>query len=384
MAKKRTRAANGMGTVRQRKDGLWEGRYTAPDGRQRSVYARTEGEVTKKLRAALHEVDTGAWREPSKMLMSDWLDIWLKDYQGHTSERTINKYKCIVEKHYKSMVGDVRVVKLLPLHVRRMITTMQEQGRAASTIQNYIGIFGAAMECAIEAGLIHDNPVTRVKLPRIPPKKFCIVDRAQIPAFFAAAKETPYENELRIMLLTGLRVGEVRGLKWEDVDLDSATMNVCRQMHPKNGNFKQFTPPKYGEARLLHLAPEAVETLQAQRRKQAEQRLAMGAYWIEDEISSGLVFRHKDGKPHSEHSIYRAVKDVGKALGMPELHPHDLRHSYAIAALRSGADVKTVQYNLGHRTASMTLDVYASYTDDAGKDGAEKLSEYLKNAEKRC
>ena len=89
MAKKRTRAANGMGTVRQRKDGTWEGRYTAPDGRQRSVYAKTEAEVTRKLRAILHEIDSGAWLEPSRMTVGEWLDIWLQDYQGHTTGRTV-------------------------------------------------------------------------------------------------------------------------------------------------------------------------------------------------------------------------------------------------------------------------------------------------------
>ena len=96
MAKKRTRAANGMGTVRQRKDGLWEGRYTAPDGRQRSVYAKTEGEVTKKLRAAQHDVDTGTWKEPSRMTVGEWLEIYgggkkLVEPVVYTDEETVTR-----------------------------------------------------------------------------------------------------------------------------------------------------------------------------------------------------------------------------------------------------------------------------------------------------
>ena len=376
--KKNTRASNGMGSIRQRSDGRWEARYTAPDGRQRSVYARTEKEVTAKLRGVQHELDSGAWREPSKMTVADWLEIWLNDYQGHNSERTILKYRCIVNVHIVPKLGEIKVSKVLPLHVRRLINEMQASGLAPVTIKNYVRIFGAAMNSAIEAGLIKSNPTEGAKMPRVSPTKFHIVDRADIPAFIAAAQNTPYPNELIFMLFSGLRVGEARGLRWADIDFDAATMHVQRQLHPNNHNVRRFTSPKYGEDRIVHLPAEAVNILREQRRRQAEQRIAAGG-WDDTDITRDLVFRMKNGNAHTDRSIYKAVKAAGAEIGMPELHPHDLRHSYAVAALRSGADVKTVQHNLGHKTAAMTLDVYAAYTEDAGRATADKLSEYLKN-----
>lgn len=382
MAKKRTRASNGMGSIRQRSDGLWEARYSAPDDKQHSVYAKTEKAVTAKLRAALHDLDAGAWREPSKMTVGEWLEIWLTDYQGHISERTLHKYRCIVNKHFKPLLGDVRMTKLLPMHIRRLVSQLQAQGRAASTIHLYIGILSTALQNAVETGIITDNPAAKVKLQRVPPKTFHVIDRGDIPAFVDAARKTAFDNELLLMLYTGMRVGEIRGLKWSDVDLDAGTIHVSRQLQQKSGTMQQLTPPKYGEDRVLHLPGEAVEVLRAQKRKQAQQRLAAGADWHEDDLSRDLVFRQRSGKPHSDKSIFRAVRAAGSMIGIPELHPHDLRHSYAVAALRSGADVKTVQHNLGHKTASMTLDVYAAYTDDAGQRSAEMLSEYLKNAGK--
>ena len=132
------------------------------------------------------------------------------------------------------------------------------------------------------------------------------------------------------------------------------------------------------EVRLLHIPREVVDILQAQKRRQAEQRLASGK-WTDDDISTDLVFRQRNGKPHTRGTVSRAVTAVGKAIGKPDLHPHDLRHSYAIAALRSGANVKTVQYNMGHKTAKMTLDIYAAYTEDTGKEDATKLSAYLQS-----
>lgn len=380
--KKSTRAPNGMGSVRQRPDGRWEGRYSDPMGRQRSVYAKTEKAVTAKLRAVQHEMDAGAWREPSKMTVGEWLEIWLKDYQGHNSARTIAKYRCIVNVHFVPKLGEVRLEKLLPLHIRRLVNDLQKDLKPV-TIKNYVRILGSALNCAIEAGLIKTNPADNAKLPRPTPTKLNIIDRDMIPAFLAAIQETLYPNELTFMLYTGLRLGELRGLRWSDCDLDNGTIHVQRQLHPIRHDLKQITPPKYGEDRIIHIPAEAVTVLRNQRKKQAEQRLAAGG-WDDDEISLDLVFRLPSGAAHNDRSIYTAVKAAGRSIGMPALHPHDLRHSYAVAALRSGVDVKTVQHNLGHKTAQMTLDVYAAYTEDAGKAGADRLSDYLKSAQKQA
>lgn len=373
----KSRASNGMGSIRKRPDGRWEARYTTPDGRQKSVYAKTEKEVTAKLRNALHELDSGAWREPSKLTVGEWLHIWLSDYQGHNAERTVAKYRCITNKHFIPTLGKVKLSALSPMHVRRLITDLNSLKPV--TVKNYVRILGAALECAVESRLIKENPVDNAKVPRVPPSRFTVVDGASIQAFISAAEDTPYPNELKLMLWTGLRVGEVRGLRWSDIDMENRTCHVQRQLHPQRNDLQRFTPPKYGEDRIIHLPAEAVAILKDQRRRQAEQRLAAGG-WDDDEISKDLVFRMSTGAAHNDRTIYKAVKAAGKAIGNPELHPHDLRHSYAVAALRSGVDVKTVQHNLGHKTAQMTLDVYAAYTEDAGKAGAEKLSDYIKNS----
>lgn len=373
------RAPNNMGTVRQRSDGRWEGRYTASDGKQHSVYALTQPACTAALRAAMNEVDSGAWREPSKLTISEWLDIWLKDYQTDTSERTVNKYRSIV-KHFKKSIGNVKVSKLSPLHVRRMIKAMEDDGLKPSTIDNYLRIFRTAMNRAIEAGIIKENPAEKVKLPKSTGRKFVIIDRQDIPAFMAAIRDTPYPNEFTVMLLTGMRIGEIRGLRWSDIDLKNGTIDIQRQLQPKTKALERFTPPKYGEFRRLHVPTEVISALKDQRRRMASICLSAGELWHDDEISHDLVFRKADGSPHVKGTLDRWLKKVGEKIGKPDLRPHDLRHSYAIAALRSGASIKSVQHNLGHKTARMTLDTYAAYTEDAGKNDAVKLSNYLKES----
>ena len=161
---KKKRASNGMGSVRRRADGRWEGRYSAPDGRQHSVYGRTEKECTARLRAAQRDVDSGAWKEPSRMTVGEWLDIWLSDYMTHASELTIIKYRGIVNKYIKPELGDLKMEKLSPLHVQRMVKSMQKELEPGS-IQNYTRIFASALNCAVNAGVIQSNPAEKVKTP---------------------------------------------------------------------------------------------------------------------------------------------------------------------------------------------------------------------------
>lgn len=373
------RAANNMGTVRKRSDGRWEGRYTALDGKQHSVYAQTQAACTAALRAAQQDVDSGAWVEPSRLTVGEWLDIWLKDYQGDNSELTVIKYKSISKNNFKPTIGSIKLLKLSPIHIRRFLSAMKAKDLSQVTISNYLRILKSALNAAVEANLIKESPAANITVSRGKVKAFHVVDKAMFPAFIEAAHRTKYGNELAFMLYTGLRVGELRGLQWTDADIKNGILSVKRQLHPKSQTTKRITSPKYDEERNIYLPKSAINVLKAQRIKQNEQRLAAGADWKEDDISRDLIFRMEDGKPHGEKTIADAVKSVGALIGIPELHPHDLRHSYAVAALRSGTDIKTVQHNLGHKTANMTLDVYIKYTDDAGIEGAKKLSDYFSN-----
>lgn len=378
--KKNTRASNGMGSVRQRPDGRWEARYTTPDGRQRSVYAKSEAEVTMKLRAALHDIDSGSWLEPSKMSVADWLDVWLKDYQGHTTGRTLETYAHVVNKWFLPLFGSVKLKNFSPLHVRRMINQMTQTGKSPSTIKHARGILSKAMKCAIEAGLIKSNPVQGINGPRMVKPSFTIIDRDKFQAFIDAVQKTPCADAFVFMLLTGVRAGEMRGLRWSDFDQDFRVMKIQRQLHAPSKNRRMFGQPKDGEVRDVHLPDEAIDLLKRHRKAQLAERLAAGDKWREDEVTAGLVFRLPDGWNLDEVTIYKAILSVREELGMPNLRPHDLRHSYAVAALRSGVDVKTVQHNLGHKNASITLDTYAAYTNDAGKAGAKRFDSYWKDA----
>ena len=368
-----SRAKNGMGSIRQRPDGRWEGRYTAADGRQRSVYAKDSAALVAKLKAAQNKVDNGL-REPSRMTVSEWMEIWLETYKGDLKPSSIVAYRFAIKRIVASC-GTIKLRNLRPMHIARLMTSLRERGLSQSSQQTTLLVFGSALRQAVREKMIAESPADGVKPPRKVPRQFAVIDRPDFPRFVEAANATGYGRELVFLLLTGLRVGELRGLRWEDVDFKRGVIHVRKQIGIAYSRYYE-TEPKRDEIRDIVLPGEAVRILQAQRVAQAEDKLKAGAAWVEDALSKNRVFRQHDGRFHNKQNLESAMRRVSEAMGV-KLTPHSLRHSHAVAALRSGVDPKTVQHNLGHKSAAMTLDIYAAYTSDAGAEGARKLDAFF-------
>ena len=185
MSKSGTRSANGMGSIRKRPDGRYEARYTGSDGKQHSVYGKTQKAVAEALRAATHSVDAGTWLEPSTLTVAQWLKIWLTDYNADTAERTVAKYQGMFDRHFIPVLGQVKLADLGDIHVQRVLATLKRKPLAESTIKNYMAVFASALNQAKKSKLIHDNPAADLTLAGTPKKDFHIIDRQQLPKGYA-------------------------------------------------------------------------------------------------------------------------------------------------------------------------------------------------------
>ena len=183
-----------------------------------------------------------------------------------------------------------------------------------------------------------------------------------------------------VTLFTGLRQGEVCGLMWDCVDLEAGRILVKRQLQSprKKGDPYTLTTTKNGKGRSLTVAPFVVAALRRSRRQQLENRLKYGPCWEE----SGFVFTDDLGAHLKPKAVYQGFKRIADEIGIPEARFHDLRHSYAVASLRSGDDIKTVQENLGHATAAFTLNNYAHVTEQMKRDSAARMVQFIKAVNK--
>lgn len=367
------KSPNGSGSVRKRADGRWEGRFVAPDGKQRSVYARTKSACLEALRRKQAEILAGTYIEPSRLTLSEWLDRWIADYTPTIKPSTRVLYSRLISVHVAPKLGRVRLERLTAAQLQAFFSACD---LAPSTLHTLKGCLSSALSCAVRYDVIPSNPCSKVQLQTAQKREMTIIDRDHIPAFYRACAASRYGDALIVLFETGMRSSELRGLRWSDVDLDAATLTVSRQLCRVRNTYALQTP-KSGKPRVIALMPSTLEVLRSMHRVQAAQRLSTGLEWIDDTLCHDLVLRTSAGRYVGQEALSYACRAVGKEIGLPDLSPHDLRHSYAVAAIRAGIDIKTIQNALGHARAAMTLDVYAAYTADMGKAGAARLAAFL-------
>ena len=409
--KSNTRAAQGSGTIRQRADGTWEARFVVGHdpgtGKpvRKSVYAKTQKEVRQKLAQAVAAVDNKSYREPCKMTLGEWLDIWVDTYLKDVKPRTLKIYQDDIRLHIKPYLAAVKLNELDTHTVQRFFNTLLRSGKrvpkrdkegkivkkdgktvyegaplSSKTVKNVHGVLHGALRQAVVNRYIPINPADGdfCKLPKIQKQEIKPLDEVQIADFLKAIHGDRFEELFLVTLFTGLRQGEVLGLTWDCVDFDNGTLLVNKQMqlHQEQGiKAYQLVPTKNSKSRTITAAPSVMSLLKRRRAIQAQQHLEAGPLWQD----SDLVFTDELGRHLTKSSVYRSFKKIVAAIGRPDARFHDLRHSYAVAAIRSGDDIKTVQGNLGHATAAFTLDVYGHVTDQMKQASAARMEAFIKS-----
>ena len=387
------KAAAGTGTIRKKtitKNGkqyeYWEARYTCGydpgTGKQiqKSITTKTQKEVAKKLKEATAAIDAGTYTAPSKMTVGQWLDIWTTEYLGGVKPRTVDNYKGVVRSRIKPGLGAVKLDTLTPHTIQSYYNGLTKEGLAPKTVKNIHGILHKALQQAVANGYIKTNPADSCILPRAVRKELKPMDEDMISAFLKAISGHQFEELFTVTLFTGMREGEALGLLWDCVDLVKGTITVDKQLQLIRGSKGQYqmVPTKNSKGRTVAIAPFVVTTLRKVKHKQLENRLRYSEYW-ED---SGFVFTDELGHHLSASSVYKSFKAVMVQIGSPETRFHDLRHSYAVASIKSGDDIKTVQENLGHATAAFTLDVYGHVTEQMKKESAARMEQFIKAVNK--
>ncbi len=380
------RGAQGAGTIRKKtitRSGkeytYWEARVTT--GRdpgtgkqvQRSITGKTQKEVLDKLRAITQDVSAGTYTAPSRFTVGQWLDIWLAQYLTGVKPNTVQAYSVAVRKHIKPALGAVGLSELRTHTVQTFANSLDSL--SAATVRLICKVLHRALEKAVALEYIPKNPVNGCELPRLEQKEICPLDDVQAGAIMSAARGGDMEIIISVALFTGLRLSELLGLTWDSIG--AHTINVNKQLakpaHRKSG---PFISPKNGKGRIITPAPSVLKALREQKRRQAEDRLKAGPLWSN---AYNLVFTTPTGAPLEAYTVQRGFAAVLASAGIEGVRFHDLRHTYAVNAIRAGDDIKTVQGNLGHATAAFTLDKYGHFTEQMKHASAARMEGFIKD-----
>ncbi|MDD5980611.1 MAG: site-specific integrase [Clostridium sp.] len=378
MAKKR---ANGDGSIRKRKDGRWEGRYVVGHdpvtGKMisRNVLGKTQAEVKEKLRTAIENSKRLDYTRTGKYTVGQWMDEWFEAYaKVKVRPSSHQTYKGYIENHIKPNIGDIPIEKLTSLQLQKFYRLLLTEGRipriesekqpkglSAKTVRNINQVISSAMDMAVRHKLILTNPTEGCELPKVEHREMKTLPAEQLGAFLREAKESGVYELYYLDLATGLRRGELLGLKWEDIDLQNGIIHVRRQVARVDGEVKELPLKTKNSYRNISISQDAVAMLTE----------------MEAHRSSDYVFPSSTGGPISPDSVNNMLHRVLKRAGLPSIRFHDLRHTFATLALQNGVDIKTVSGMLGHFSAGFTLDTYAHVTTSAQKEAARTMGNVL-------
>lgn len=389
------KAANGQGTIRQRKDGTWEGRLSL--GRDPSTgklkmkyfYDKTQSDVRKAMTAFSADLDKGIYTEPTKLTVGQWLDIWHAEYMVSVKNHTSERYESAIRVHIKPALGAVKLDKLTsPMiqsmynqkHRERLSDPKGKAGLSPKSIKNVHGVLHEALQKAVKLGYIRVNPCDGCELPRIVRHEIQPFSDVQTGAFLKAIRGHKYERLYTVMVFSGMRQGEALGLRWSRVDFKAGTIRIDCQLQKeriKGGGGKyRIVETKTSNIRTVTLAPFVVSVLKEQKKLQAQWRLFWGPEWKND---MDLVFTHEDGSHLTAVTTYGCFKLIAKKIGVDSARLHDLRHTFATLSLQNGDDLKTVSVSLGHSNISTTGNTYAHVTDEMRKKSADRMETFIQS-----
>ncbi|MGI6308449.1 MAG: tyrosine-type recombinase/integrase [Dethiobacteria bacterium] len=386
MAKRR---GSGEGSITKRKDGRWQGSvlvgYDLETGKpkRKYFYGRTRKEVQEKVNGATVEVQTGTYREPSKLTVAEWFTTWLNDYMKLSLRPTTwESYRYQVEGHIIPALGHLKLAQLQTAHIQRLYNDKLNSGRldgkegglSPKSVRYIHTVIHSALEQAKKEGMIMINPSDAVRLPKLEQKEIKYLDTTEVATFLATAKESKHFAAFYLALNTGMRRGELLGLRWKDIDFIVKQLTVNQGLVRISGKGLVFQEPKTKLSnRVISLPPAAVQVLKEHKKQQNENRLMAGGAYNSD---LDLVFANELGEPICPRAFTRVFERLIKKVGL-DVTFHGLRHTFATIALEQGVNVKTIQETLGHHSSAFTMDVYSSVTAKMKREAADKVGDLL-------
>ena len=378
------RRPQGDGTIRKRNDGRWEARIIIghkSDGTPmyKSAFAKTQKSALKELHQLIELYRDVDLTEECRMTLGEWMDKWLDEYMIFTvRETTLESYRSLTNNQVKRFIGDKQLSSLTTADIQKFYNKIKKQGRVKpkrdgshelsdSVVRGVHMMLHEALDTAVRERLIAKNPTNGTTIPKNNYAEKQILGDEQLDAFMEEIKKEEYWYDFfYVEVMTGLRRGEICGLKWSDIDFNTNKLRVQRSVSKKKGGGIVIGETKTNTGTRNITMPPSVTEILLKRKQTAITEWVFPAFLNPEQ-------------PIHPEAAYRKLKVILKHAELPLIRFHDLRHTFATHAMKGGVDAKTLSGILGHTNASFTLDTYTHVTSDMQRNASAVVGTMMKN-----
>lgn len=348
-------------------------------GKRQTRYVTVRGtkkEAQAELIRLLAGVENGTAVEPSRVTVAEYVRGWL-DGVDNLAGKTRERYRQLAEQQIIPHLGAVPLQKLRPAQLADWHATLLKSGGkggkplSARTVGHAHRVLHTALARAARLETIGRNVAAVVKPPKVEAEEVEILTAAQIREVLTKLQGHALYPIVALALGSGMRRGEICGLQWGDLDLDGASLRVCRSLEETAEGLRLKPPKTRNGRRTISLPGSIVELLRAQRVELLAHRLALSLGRLG---ANDLVFPMPDGSPRSPDNLSRGWRRAVLALDLPQVMFHALRHSHASALIAAGLDVLTISRRLGHGSAAFTLNTYTHLFADKAEAAARAIA----------
>ena len=361
------------GSIYKRKDGSYSAQLSS-DGKRITKYFKTRREAQAWIDETRNQVRNGLSLTGAQATMSEYLEHWLETAKSSLRPNTHGQYCQIIRGHILPTLGKVRMKDLRPDMIQTLYNQKLAGGASGRTVQLIHAILHHALDQAVKWGLLGRNPADAVVRPKTKRSEMKVLDDTQVRSLLMAARGSRFEVLFQVAVTTGLREGELLGLKWSDLDWKTRRIQVQRQVQRQTGKGIVFTEPKSAAGRRsVVLGTATIEKLREHFQAQQLERQTAGDLWQEHD----LVFPSTVGTPLDHRNVLKVFKEFLELACLPVIRFHDLRHTAATMMLQQGVHPKVVQERLGHAEISLTLNTYSHVLPSMQEEAAEAVDSLI-------
>jgi len=362
------------GSLSQRPNGHWRGQVFPSKGYRISRDFKTKGEAQEWLRSMQAKLDRGYDYQGAKGSLGNYLTEWLETNKVSLRDMTICHYEQVIRTHILPRIGSSPLADLSLAKVERFYSELVQAGVGIRTVRIVHAILHRSLGKAVRYGLLMVNPAHGSTLPKYQHAEMRVLDESQVVQFLVAAHGSHYEALYYLAINTGMREGELFGLRWSDLHWNTGVLYIQRQVQTVPGKGKVFVEPKTRAGRRpVKLGEGVLQKLRVHKEQQALQKVFAGSQWKEND----LIFPTRIGTPEDPGNLRKDFLKILEKACLPHIRIHDLRHTAASIMLNRGVPIIVVSKRLGHANPSTTLDVYAHLYMESQDEPARIMDEVL-------